>query len=325
MKRKNINLPPQDPMPETPTPKIKNTKNTRKKLLPPVLLFLVYALLLLWTNHCEQYARWTPDYEKTALPLIQSVDALTDEDEALFLAQTGLSKIALSRLEEAQQLHQLSTFQNAFFLEALQTSDENLETLASPLTYLPIRCFRNSPISWEEYILDLEGKRGAYYPMVPLKEGDILLTPNSHSFGWRQGHAALVIDSEEGLTLESVVLGTNSITQWVGKWQGFPAVMILQAKDPQITEQAVHLAKTHLMDIPYILTIGVLSNKYLSLDNVRGTNCSHLVWQAYQWAGIDIDHNGGIQVLPQDMAWSDHLELVQIWGIDPQTRWVPFF
>lgn len=302
-------------------------KEKRKRLLLSTLLSLSLLLFLLyrWKDHTEQFARWIPDYPKTDLPTFQSTSQLTQEELDLILAQTGLSSVGLARLEQAKQLDQLPTYQYAFFLEGIETDTQTLDTLSTPLPYLPMLCFKNSPISWEEYILDLEGNRGAYLPMVPLQDGDILLTPNSHSFGWRQGHAAIVIDAEEQLTLESVVLGTNSMTQWSGKWQGFPAVIILQAKDPQVTESAHQLARELLYDVPYNLTIGVLSNKYLSQDKVTGTNCSHLVWQAYEWAGQDIDANGGIQVLPQDMVWSEHLELVQIWGINPETRWNPSF
>lgn len=306
-----------------------NPKSTKKKpfyshiFLFTLSLLLIYGGLLLWKTTVDHLVRWTPDYAKVDLPDFSSLSALDDTEIALLFQQTGLSALGLTRLEEAGRLEELSTFQRAFFLESVLV-DGSLESLSDysyPLEVLPTYCEKNSPISWEEWMLDLEGNRGWYYPMVPLKEGDILITPNSYSFGWRQGHSALVVDVEEGLTLESVVLGQNSTTQWAGKWQGFPAVVVLQHKDESLGEKAAQIAMEHLYDIPYTLTIGVLSNKYRSFDNINSTNCSHLVWQAYQWLDTDIDGNGGVQAFPQDFGQSDQLEIVQIWGINPEIMW----
>lgn len=299
-------------------PKIKTKKFAKYSLLS--LLFLLFFLLL-WKEHAEQFIRWTPSYPQEELPSFSTVSQLSPQEIQFIYEQTGLSEVGLQRLEEANRLDELEVFHRGYFLEAVELGEDELANLSSPLPVLPVSCDMNSPISWEESVLNLDGNRGSYLPMVPLEKGDILLTPSSHCFGWRQGHAAMVVDTEEELTLESVVLGMNSKTQWLGKWQGFPAVIILRAKDPVLGEQAVELAMTYLLDVPYILTIGVFSEKFLDKQSVTGTNCSHLVWQAYQWAGVDIDSNGGIQVLPQDMAHSPYLEVVQIWGVNPEKMW----
>lgn len=296
-------------------------KTVRKVLFVAGAMGLIFAVLFAWKEWTEQFARWTPSYAFTQLPEFDTVSQLSHEQLDIIYEQTGLTQVGLQRLEKAGRLDQLEVFHRAFFLEAVETSMKELHGFSYPLTSLPMTCFQNSPISWEEYVMDLEGNRGAYLPMVPLENGDILLTPNSHSFGWRQGHSALVVDGEEGITLESVVLGQNSTTQWAWKWQGFPAVIILRPVDTTLGECATELALDYLFDIPYILTIGVLSEKFRTISDIKGTNCSHLVWQAYQWAGVDIDSNGGVQVLPEDMAWSEHLEVVQIWGVDPAVLW----
>lgn len=300
--------------------RIKNKEKQKKRWAISLITgFLLFVALFYWKSQGESHIRWIPDYEMSELPSFFKVSQLSSEQLLEIYRQTGVSEVGLLRLEEQGRLEELEVFQRAFFLEGVVMESEDLTALSYPLTTLPIFSEMNSPISWEEWVVDFEGNRGAYLPMVPLSKGDVLLTPSSYCFGFRQGHAALVI--EEDTTLESVVLGTNSKFQWAGKWQGFPAVVILRPKEEEMAERAVEFALSHLVDIPYVLTIGVFSDKYLGFDRVWGTNCSHLVWQAYEWAGIDIDGNGGRQVLPQDMGYSSQLEVVQIWGINPEEMW----
>jgi uncharacterized protein YycO len=49
------------------------------------------------------------------------------------------------------------------------------------------------------------------------------------------------------------------------------------------------------------------------------THCSHLVWQAYKAAGMDIDGSGWL-VLPADIASDDDLDVVFAYGFDPKNR-----
>ena len=51
------------------------------------------------------------------------------------------------------------------------------------------------------------------------------------------------------------------------------------------------------------------------------THCSHLVWQAYKHFGYDIDSDGGPLVTCNDIARSDLLEVVQVYGFDPDALW----
>lgn len=285
-------------------------------------LVLLMGGLLLWKESAESSARWYPEYEKVELAVVESVEDLSSEELEILLAQTGLSEIGLKRLEEAGRLEELEYFQRGFFLDTEEMNPQDAIGLEIPFTTLPMACIQNSPISWEEYILDQEGNRGVYLPMVPLEEGDILLTPNSHSFGYRQGHAALVVDAEEQFTLESVVLGSNSVLQPVSKWNGFPAVLVLRSKDDSLGDIATDYAMEFLLDVPYDLSVGVFSKKDLTLgEKARGTQCSHLVWQAYAWAGVDLDANGWGLVTPYNLSQSENLELVQIWGMDPEKMW----
>ncbi len=289
-----------------------------RKLPQKIGLFCSIVLVLgigltMWRLWTQQFARWVPTYDAVVLEEFTSVDDLSQEDLSLIFAQTGLTKIALQRLEEGDLLYRIPLFQAAFFTPATESHE----------TGFMLQRVKNSILSWEESLLDAQGNRGDYLPMVPLEVGDILLTPNSHVYGWRLGHAAMVVDAAQGITLESVVLGENSITQWVSKWNGYPAVLILRPKEEELGQIATNYALDYLQDVPYDFTVGVFSKKTKDLTTPSGTQCSHLVWQSYQWAGVDLDSDGGLLVFPENIAHSEHLELVQIWGIDPTLMWAP--
>ncbi len=53
-------------------------------------------------------------------------------------------------------------------------------------------------------------------------------------------------------------------------------------------------------------------------DTIKSSHCSHIVWQAYMAAGCDIDSDKGFVVTPKDIAMSDELKIVQIFGINPK-------
>lgn len=286
-------------------------------LLCCVILLL---LLLLWKESARKTARWVPSYDKVSLEVVDTVADLSQEELDFIFAQTGLTAVGLSRLEEAGRLRELSQFQTSFFLPAVEMKPEEAIAMETPWEVLPIETFQNSIISWEESVLSSEGLRGAYLPIVPVEEGDILLTSNSRCFGWRQGHSALVVT--EDTVLESLVLGMNSKLQDISKWQGFPAVMVLRPKDSSLGEVAVEYAMDYLLDVPYTLTVGLFSPRYTSLGYmVEGTHCAHLIWQTYAWLGLNLDSNGGVFTAPSNLSKSTDLELVQIWGINPEKMW----
>ena len=56
-----------------------------------------------------------------------------------------------------------------------------------------------------------------------------------------------------------------------------------------------------------------------------GAGSSALVWYAYQKFGLDLDGNGGALVLPFDLANSSQMELVQVFGFDPDRLWERLF
>ena len=142
-----------------------------------------------------------------------------------------------------------------------------------------------------------------------------------HSFGWRHGHAALVTSAAAGQTLEAISLGVDSTYQSTNGWRDWPTFMLLRPK-PEYREkaaQAVAFANEHLAGIPYNLVAGIFTSKFQEAPG--GTQCAHLVWEAYQSAGLDLDSDGGKIVTVKDLANSEYLDVVQVYGVDPEEIW----
>ena len=270
-------------------------RDSRRGSLLLLILATLVLCLLLWKQSAEPSARWVPDYQKADLTGVLAEETLSPAGYDLLLAQTGLGKPAVDALRETGDAETILRIQEAFF------SDPE------------IACTRNSPASWEE-------RAAPAAVLAPLEEGDILITPCSHTFGWRNGHAAIVVDAENGRTLEAVVLGRDSSIQTVEKWERYPSFLLFRLRDvPAETRAAIaDFAREHLNGIPYSLTVGILSPKH---PHTERTHCSHLVWEAFRQFGYDLDSDGGLIVTPKDIANSPLLELKQVYGMDPRTLW----
>ena len=85
--------------------------------------------------------------------------------------------------------------------------------------------------------------------------------------------------------------------------------------------EIVGFSQKYMADMPYILTIGLLSKKNPDFENIKGTQCSHLVWYPFKHFGYDIDSDGSWLVTPKDIANSNLFEVVQIYGVDPGEIW----
>jgi len=79
----------------------------------------------------------------------------------------------------------------------------------------------------------------------------------------------------------------------------------------------VDFAAKNLTGIPYEGFAGVLTDK----NEIKKTQCAHIVWYAFKQFGIDLDSNGGLLVTPYDICNSEHLELVQVFGFDKDKLW----
>lgn len=266
-------------------------KNGRKIMLWLLWICLVLTMYSSSLLYIEPMAHIYPRAERCSLENIErkSPEALTESEFELIFRQTGLGKAAVMTLPD---LGRLQYYQNCYYSET---------------EYIR---FANSAFSGEEYV---------EYPNVSLdfiEKGDILITHSSSVFSWRNGHAAIVIDAENGLTLEAVVIGEKTSIQNIEKWRHYPNFLVLRLKnaDPKLRSDIADTARELLCEKPYRLLTGVLSPKYSDRDNITGTQCAHLVWLAYAYYGYDIDSNKGLIVTPRDITESNLLETVQSFG-----------
>lgn len=259
----------------------------------------VFFCLNIWRYHTDRHVYQIPDCPKEDLRNVLSKNEFSKEDYEFLFQQTGLSKAALKTMLTENNHEDILMIQKRFFTEP------------------EVDCEKNSIISWEEWIRDEENR----IIFADLEDGDILITPCSHTYGWRNGHAAIVTDANKGETLESVVLGQKSSIQSLDKWSYYPCVMVLRLKDASkgVRQKIAETAKEQLQGVDYGLTEGVFSPKFSKQGEVEKTNCAHLVWEAYLFYGYDLDSNGGMVVTPEDIAKSELLEPVQLVGVNPDS------
>ncbi|MCH5192779.1 MAG: hypothetical protein J1F11_02385 [Oscillospiraceae bacterium] len=262
---------------------------------PVFIICTVYAVIVCYIAsyfYTESLAYIPPANPRQDISAVteKSPSELTEEDYRFIFEQTGLGKAAVSGLPDLTLLYD---YQDSYY---------------APAEY---KCIRNSPISFEERVT------GKPIKLAPLEEGDILVTSCAHVLSWRNGHAAIVVDSDRGTTLEAVVIGKNSKTQDISKWERYPNFAVLRLKDTDKKERAeiARFAMDDLYNIPYNVFIGLYPMKYSSPGNVTGTQCAHLIWIAYAAYGYDIDSSRGLIVTPRDILNSDRFEIVQIYGM----------
>ena len=173
------------------------------------------------------------------------------------------------------------------------------------------------PTTKGESLVDENGEN-VTLKIPEIKTGDILVTKSTHTLIFRHGHAGLVTDGEASEVLEAMMIGTNSGYSSVLSWRNYPTLAILRPKNlsEEEIEDVVKFAKENLYDVKYDLLAGLFGDSYEENKVVTKTHCSHLVWYAYKSAGIDIDSNGGLLVLPEDFLKSDELELIWSYGIN---------
>lgn len=283
----------------------KRTKRILKAIFIPIACITIFFLLNFLLNAAaEPRDHVSPDYAKTDLNSLLAKDSLSDSDYELFYRQTGLGKPAVQDLL------------------LLPDGREKIQQFQADFFRAPrIECKQNSLTAFQESLTDEAGGRIYGFQLAPIKDGDILLTRSMHSFGWRHGHAALVTSAAAGQTLEAISLGVDSTYQSTNGWRDWPTFMLLRPK-PEYREkaaQAVAFANEHLAGIPYNLVAGIFTSKFQEAPG--GTQCAHLVWEAYQSTGLDLDSDGGKIVTVKDLANSEYLDVVQVYGVDPEEIW----
>lgn len=248
----------------------------------------------------ENSARTTPSCEKIDLTPYLEKETLSEEDYDVLYHQTGLSRLGVDALEKREDL---LAFQEAFFYDGGRSHG-----MAAPTTP---RCM----------LLDENGKTYKA-PLVPLEDGDILVTSTCHTFGWRNGHAAIVVDAESRRVLEAIGPGVESSLGDANWFCGGTNFMVLRLKGTASEErkEIADWAYENLRGIEYSLFTGFFNAKDQS-SAPETTHCSHLVWQAYKAFGYDIDSDGGPLVSCNDIARSELLEVVQVYGFDADELW----
>lgn len=263
-------------------------------------LALLCAALLIADAAVDASARVLPSYAREDIAQLLEQESWSESDYETLYLQTGLGRAALDEMKDDPE--RILTFQDALFYDGDLAHEEVAVTTKR----------------------DIFADTRYRAPMVDLQDGDVLITSTCHSFGWRNGHAALVVNGTNGSLLESVSLGIPStITAYGSDWFCYGTnFMVLRLKDAgeEARAEIAQTARERLYNVPYSLTVGFLSPKDQG-ETPQGTHCSHLVWQAYHYFGYDIDSDGGPLCTAQDISRSDLFEVVQVFGFDPVKLW----
>lgn len=287
--------------------KKKHDKKIKLLIWLTLFVFLSFSYIYIMEIIIEPEGYVAPGYDKIDLNSILSKNTLTEEDYKTLFYQTGLGKTAIDQLlqNKPEGINEIIKFQYDFF------SDRN------------IVCEKIGIITSQESFADNSGSYKYGFNLAPYKNGYVLITKATHSLGWRHGHAAIVTDEKKGTTLEAVILGENSQYQNISKWRIYPSFIMLKLKDatPEKLNEISSFSQKYMYNVPYGLTIGLLSKKNPIPEKIKGTQCSHLVWYPFKQFGYDIDSDGSWLVTPKDIANSDLFEVVQIYGVDPKEIW----
>ncbi len=266
----------------------------RKRIVSIIIIALMMSILLYWNwiNEAIKSTHIMPEVEQVNIRRILMGRTQNVENMHILSEQTGLAEQVIEKLLVQGEYARLLELQEAYF------------------TPIQTESVKTTPLTICEYIIDENEKRTKGTQLVDIQTGDILVTKNSRFMGWRNGHAGLVVDAEEGLILEAVMLGTNTKLCDVKGWEVYPSFLVLRLKEEYqkyySVQKAVDYAMENMVDIPYYLFADLLKDK--------GTHCAHLVWYAYQETGVDLDSDGGFLVTPYDIQNSPYLEVVQSYG-----------
>lgn len=281
--------------------KEKDTKKCNKRWLAVLIatVSFVVAVLSFLQLGCAYTAKyWSffyPEYEQVDLLPILQKDELTEEDYGLLYRQTGLTKLGIDGLLETNNIGRIIEVQTYFFKKQTIVVD------------------RFNPYTYTEEIQDT-------IPMAKLEAGDILVTATTRVSWFRYGHAALVVDGDGGIVLESMSPGTISTYNDASDFAELANFMVLRPKvDKEIKAEIVRYAEENLLGLPYRFTLGIFYRK--NPETLRVSQCAHLVWYAYKKFGYDLDSTGGGVVKPQDMVRSEYVEVVQAYGFDLDWLW----
>lgn len=261
-----------------------------------VLFFfaVVASFFVISDEIAHSLARTVPSYAMQDISAVLDKEQWTDEDYDFLYHQTGLSASALDEYRDNKNFI-LGCQSDLFYDGEVQHDAANF---GSSHDYFPDRLFN----------------------MVNLRPGDVLISSSVHTLGWRNGHAALVLNSTR--TLQAITIGVPSRVQGTVWFREASNFMVLRPVgiDAEIIEDIINYAWNNLVNVEYSLFTGVFNAKNQA-DDPQTTQCAHLVWQAYMAFGYDIDSDGGPVVTPKDIANSPYFEVIQVNGFDPDKLW----
>lgn len=226
--------------------------------------------------------------------LVEEGEPLSEDQQDLLMEQTGLGQPGLEAVLEDKNGDYLLECQQAWFAQHATV------------------CVDNGLTSSEELLVD--ARQPAPYD---LQAGDILVSLNSHTVGYRHGHAALVVEGDRGVTLEAATMGTDSMILSASHWRDYPSFVQLRLKSDRydaqaVGEEAADAALEHLKGVPYDLFCGFFLPS-LPVQPPQSVQCASLVWYAYALVGVDLQLDG-LMASPTTLLNSPELEVVQAFG-----------
>ncbi len=269
-----------------------NLLNKKSKLFKIFVFVLCSLVIIVSLNYVlQRYVAHTSQF----LPNYKRVTLTENSDYETIFLQTGLGVSAVDKLLKADRFDEILKTQD-FFFEKHNTECRSL-------------------LGWvtkEDRLTD------DFITLYDLQPGDILVSLSTHSFGWRHGHAAIVIDDFQ--TVESVMFGIDSSVENIDYWTKYTNFALLRVKDKNNTMRnaVADFSKEKLINKPYSILAGFGLEKAPKFDkNGFSLHCSYLTWYAWQSFGVDLDSDGGRLVSSYDILHSDKLEVVQLFGLNP--------
>ena len=266
------------------------------------LMVLALGAQTVWAHRQPEFQ---PEGQQVELRHVLERESLRREDYDLIFRQTGLSQAAVDDLLSRGEagVEQILETQEGFFAHYERTCVELI----------------GGRFTCEDKLLDEAGQPIRAVPLAPLEPGDLLVTFSTHSLGWRHGHAGLITDPDSGRVLEALQLGADSKEAKLDRWRSYSNLLVLRVKDAvdQMKRQVVRFAQEHLTGVPYSLLAGLTGSK-VETDETMKVQCAYLPWLAWEQAGVDLDSDGGQVVTVRDLAESPLVEVVQVYGLEPE-------
>ena len=280
------------------------------------LLFTVLGFFIAFWVSDAHVQTWVPDYEMISEEQLKSIydkDELSDDDYRILYEQTGLTRIGVERARaKATGFATVKRIQQSFFKERGKQKE----------LYAPLIC--------TDYLSNDE-----YAEMIYLERGDILVTSSTHFAGFRIGHAAISTSTTGRIFQSNQVGQSNGYSTASGMFANRINFMVLRINPKCFSEsgtadesyydnldRATRFIETQFANVPYNIFMGTFIKK----DSIKGTNCAHLVWYGFKHFddenggrfNIDLDSNGRPLVVPKNISESEYVEVVQIFGFNPQ-------